>query len=364
MINIDEKMATSRKHHFALVEEAVKHQRTSYTSYRSGSSRPSAPVAATNSTTSTQPSTSTIPKLSILLRSKIDIPPGYRFPPKLTDVEQDLLCANKGCRVCRQLFADHTLPCSRLPPDATVYQPITIERVNEARHGHPIAAFNTEHAVTPPSDENDISLPIAAVVPSETVPFTLGNGSFSTDEVGPLSVKHFLWSAKAWTPEDTFHSLKCLIDTGAHLNCVRNDIVSKLGLKIKHLAKPLSVTLAFDGSSAKKPHLLSAYIEFSLLSKNSDWESRRCKALVIENLCTDFISGLPFLCHNKIVVDCDAGTVIHKPSIKYVPRAAELDAAARDGIGIRDGTGVRKRTKTEERTCYQGITLGPRVSQS
>jgi len=50
--------------------------------------------------------------------------------------------------------------------------------------------------------------------------------------------------------------------------------------------------------------------------------------------------------------------------VKYVLRAAELDAAARDGIGIRDGTGVRKGTKWEERTCYQGITLGPRISQS
>ena len=27
----------------------------------------------------------------------------------------------------------------------------------------------------------------------------------------------------------------------------------------------------------------------------------------------------------------------------YVPRSAELDAAARDGIGMQDGTGVRKR---------------------
>ena len=230
------------------------------------------------------------------------------------DVERDLFHTNKGCRVCHQLFTDHMLPCSHLPLDATVYQPITVERVNEAKCGHPIAAFNTKRAVMPPSDENDITLPIAAIVPSEMVPFTLGNGSFLTDEVGPLSIKHFLWSTKAWTPEDTFHSLKCLIDTGAHLNCIRNDIVSKLGLKIKHLVKPLSVTLAFDGSSAKKPHLLSAYVKFSLLSKNSDWESRCCKALVIETLCTNFILELPFLCHNKIVIDCDAGTVIHKPS--------------------------------------------------
>jgi len=53
MIDINKKMATSHKRHFVLVEEAVKHQHTSYTSYCSGSSWPSAPVAATASTTST-----------------------------------------------------------------------------------------------------------------------------------------------------------------------------------------------------------------------------------------------------------------------------------------------------------------------
>ena len=137
--------------------------------------------------------------------------PGYRFPPKLTEEERDLLRTNRGCRVCRQLFADHTLPCSRLPPDATVYQPITQEIVNAARRAPPIAAMENEHSSvsTPLADEVDISFPIAAVVPSETVPFSLGNGSFSTDEVGPLSVKHFLWNAKAWTPDDTFFALHC-----------------------------------------------------------------------------------------------------------------------------------------------------------
>ena len=314
MTDMDEKMANSRKRQFALLEEAIKQQRTSYTSYRPTTSRPPAPVAATATASPAQPSSSSIPKLSTLLRSKVELPPGYRYPPKLTESERDLLRANKGCRVCRQLFADHPLPCNRLPPDATVYQPITQELVNAAQRAPPIAAMENERAPTPHPDELDISLPIAAVVPSKTVPFSLGNGSFSTDEVGPLSVKHFLWSAKAWTPEETFLSLSCLIDTGAHLNCIRSDLVRKLGLQIKSLAKPLSVTLAFNGSSAKQPHLLSAYVEFSLLSQNSDWQSRRCKALVIENLCTDFILGLPFLCHNKHVVDCDAKTVIHKPS--------------------------------------------------
>ena len=55
--------------------------------------------------------------------------------------------------------------------------------------------------------------------------------------------------------------------------------------------------------------------------------------------------------------------VLISPPVKYMPRAAE-EAAAWDGIGIRDGTGVQKGTKWEERTCYQGVALGLRVSQS
>ena len=316
MTELDEKMTSSRKRQMALFEEAVKRQRTSYSSYRATASRPPPPTSNASATlTAAAPQvTSTVPKLTTLLRTKIDIPPGYRFPPKLTEQERDLLRDNRGCRVCRQLFADHTLPCSRLPPDASVYKPITPELVQATRRGAPIAVLNDDRVPSPPPNEAELSFPIAAVVPSESVPFALGNGSFSSDEVGPLSIKHFSWDAKAWAIDDTFIHLSCLIDTGAHLNCIRSNLVSKLGLQIKFLAKPLPVTLAFNGAAAKHPHLLSTYVEFSLLSKNSDWESRRCKALVIDNLCTDFILGLPFLCHNKLVVDCEAETVIHKPS--------------------------------------------------
>lgn len=151
-----------------------------------------------------------------------------------------------------------------------------------------------------------------AVLPSAAVPFTLGNGSFSTDEVGPLMVKYFWWQAKAWTPNDTFLTLKCLIDCGAHLNCIRNDLIATLGLKIHHLANPLPVTLAFDGGATAKPHFLDTYVEFSLSILNSSWSSRPCKAVVVKNLCADFILGLPFLSHNQLVIDCSENKVIHK----------------------------------------------------
>jgi hypothetical protein len=189
MIDLDEKMAGSQKHHLALVEEAVKRQRTLFTSYHSHSSRPtisSSTMPAPNPPT-THSSNSTIPKFTTLLRLKVDIPPGYRFPPKLTDSEHELLRAHRGCRVCRQLFADHPLPCNRLPPNATVYKPITPDLVNEMKHSTHIAAVNPESAPKNLFNEIDAGLPISAVVPLESMSFILGNGFFSMDasEVGP-----------------------------------------------------------------------------------------------------------------------------------------------------------------------------------
>ena len=134
---------------------AVKRQHTSYASYRpSGSSSTSSYRSSGSSSTyhsgqnlgSVQGSSSTsiasvapvgkssnpnLSKISTLLRTKVDLPPGYRFPPKLTEAEQELLCMYDGCHVCRQLFADHPLPCELLPPDASSYIPITQELINK-----------------------------------------------------------------------------------------------------------------------------------------------------------------------------------------------------------------------------------------
>ena len=256
MINLDEKMTSSRKRHLALVDEAVKCQHTSFTAYRSTASRPTPPSNPSNyptpqSSSIPPQSSSIVPKLSTLLRAKVPIPPGYRFPPKLTDSERELLRANHGCRICRQLFVDHTGNCNRLPPDASIYRPITAELIAEAKRTGPIAALATHASIQSLDEGPSTSLPVAAVIPSETASFTLGDGSFSTDEVGPLCSTHLIWPAMAMAPDGTSVSTTCLIDTGTHLTCIRTDVARKLNLSQKKLAKPLSVTLAFQNSTAK-----------------------------------------------------------------------------------------------------------------
>ena len=83
IIDLDEKMATTRKHHLALVEETVKCQHTSLFSYRASTPRPLSSTSTSNSPSTHPPNSkpSAVPRLTTLLRSKVDIPPSYRFHP-------------------------------------------------------------------------------------------------------------------------------------------------------------------------------------------------------------------------------------------------------------------------------------------
>jgi hypothetical protein len=49
-------------------------------------------------------------------------------------------------------------------------------------------------------------------------------------------------------------------------------------------------------------------------SLNNAWTSRSIRALIAHNLCTNILLGLPFLKHNKIIIDHDLDTAIAKDS--------------------------------------------------
>jgi hypothetical protein len=54
------------------------------------------------------------------------------------------------------------------------------------------------------------------------------------------------------------------------------------------------------------------YVILSLTSLNNAWKSKPARALLAKNLCTNILLGLPFLKHNKIVIDHDSDTAIDK----------------------------------------------------
>ena len=55
-------------------------------------------------------------------------------------------------------------------------------------------------------------------------------------------------------------------------------------------------------------------LKLSLSSLNQVWTSRPVTALIANNLCVDILLGLPFLKHNKIVIDHELDTAIDKLS--------------------------------------------------
>ena len=74
--------------------------------------------------------------------------------------------------------------------------------------------------------------------------------------------------------------------------------------------KPESATLAIN--SQRQTFHLAEYVTLSLLLLNNAWTSRPVRALIAPNLCINILLGLPFLKHNKIVVDHELDTAICK----------------------------------------------------
>jgi hypothetical protein len=156
---------------------------------------------------------------------------------------------------------------------------------------------------------------IAAVLPSSSVaPFALGNGGSDTESdpstVSPISVPHYVWRANVYGNHDFPIPIDCLLDNGAHLVLIRPETVADLCLPIRKLVKPQCATLAIN--SQPQTFLLYDYITLSLSSINNAWTSRPVKAFIANDLCTNILLGLPFLKHNKIVIDHDADTAIDK----------------------------------------------------
>lgn len=56
------------------------------------------------------------------------------------------------------------------------------------------------------------------------------------------------------------------------------------------------------------------YVVLTLSSLNNAWTSRPVRALLAPDLCVNIILGLPFLKHNKIIIDHDSDTAIDKIS--------------------------------------------------
>ncbi|KAF8149947.1 hypothetical protein B0H34DRAFT_667072, partial [Crassisporium funariophilum] len=247
--------------------------------------------------------------------------------PRLTPEEIRLLDMHDGCRTCRQFYCGHrSMDCQKGFPLRAGYKTRTESMALAAKSNAAAIAstYGSYSVAASPSafiDEvsaSDVNSPltsIAAVLPSSTQSFALGNGSVSGSEsdVSPISVPHLRWEANVFGLEDFPIQLDCLLDTGAHLVLIRPETVADLQLPIRKLHKPERVTLAMNGANPTATttvHFLSNYVSLSLSSTNNAWTSKPVRALIAPGLCTSVLLGLPFLAHNKIVIDPDGRTAI------------------------------------------------------
>ncbi|KAH7917164.1 hypothetical protein BV22DRAFT_1026885, partial [Leucogyrophana mollusca] len=227
-------------------------------------------------------------------------PSTFKRLPTLTIAERQLLREHNGCFKCRCFYSKHqSSSCPVGFPSADNYKPLT-ER--DALAAKPSGSRSTVAAVT----VDDVA---AVIMPSAV----LGEGSESDEYVAPFFVPHFEWFCHLSGPNVSSPlCVEALIDDGSHAVLIDAAIVSKLGLRRRRLPKPASVSVALG--EKKSSFELTEYVKLSCTSTDSVWTSRVVRALITPQLCTPLLLGIPFLSHNKIVIDHESRSCVAKDS--------------------------------------------------
>ena len=144
---------------------------------------------------------------------------------------------------------------------------------------------------------------VGAVLPSSSYQsFFLSDDSANSgshDDVSPISVPHLIWKGQVWNSDDVQVPYECLLDDGAHLILIRPETVTDLGLPIRKLKEPVSVTLALNNNPDAIKEF-SDYVFLSLSSLNNAWSSKPVRALIAPGLCTTFFKAYLFLYTTKL----------------------------------------------------------------
>ncbi|KAG1839529.1 hypothetical protein F4604DRAFT_1599551, partial [Suillus subluteus] len=222
--------------------------------------------------------------------------------PSLTDAERQLLRDNDGCFKCREPFAGHgSSNCTKGFPDGATYKTLTASLIaaKKAKKGKDVVA------AVGVDDDCDT---VAVVMPSAV----LGNGTDSGEEcVAPLQTPHLRWDCLVDGPGVSSPiNVSALIDHGSSLVLIGEELVNKLGLRRRQLARPLPISLAL--SKNKRSFLLSQYVKLTCTSLDHAYTSRTVRAIIAPDLCTPLLLGGPFLQHNRIVIDHELRTCIAK----------------------------------------------------
>ena len=118
---------------------------------------------------------------------------------------------------------------------------------------------------------------------------------------------HLLWRASASPPDSLPVSFDCLLDNSSHLVLIHNSLVTQLRLCKKKLKTPIETVLTMHLNDNEASITFYNFVKFPL------YHARTVHAIVMKNLCCPVLLGLPFLSHNKIIIDHTEQTAIDNP---------------------------------------------------
>ena len=108
------------------------------------------------------------------------------------------------------------------------------------------------------------------------------------------------------------HTAVSRLINSTHLILIRPETIIDLSLHIRKLNEPQCTTIAIN--SQRHTFQLYDFVVLTLSSLNNAWTSHPIRALLAPDLCVNILLGLPFLKHNKIIIDHDSDIAIDKIS--------------------------------------------------
>ncbi|KAF7966713.1 hypothetical protein HWV62_37300 [Athelia sp. TMB] len=278
-------------------------------------------------------------------------------PPRLTDSERELLRANRGCFTCRIPFVEHKSDDCDNYPAGEGYREVTQATIDAAKkrmkpkpvgavappsnrspsrrqslarlspvpssspvQSHPVGAVmgmsgnpvayeapNEDNVLSSEPVEFDVSTAVAVIQPVEAC-----SPLEEDDDVddAPLSVPHLFWNAVAVLEDGTF-PVETLIDHGSHVVLIRPDVATRLNLEPKTMERPERIIMAMNNGE-QKTVILDTFVTLRLADPFLQWTSKPVRAILAPDLCVKILLSMPFLAHNKILVDAELRTATAK----------------------------------------------------
>ncbi len=216
--------------------------------------------------------------------------------PKLTEGERKLLEQSKGCLKCRKVNAGHfAKACPDGFPNPANYRNLVTGKAT-------VAAIAEVQPGAIETDIVDISH-VAVINSTSSTPscvLTSDDEDWESDKYvrPPLTLPHIVWNTRLHSPSSLENPIEMLIDTGCTTVLIREDIVIQHNLRRRPLHKPFQYRAAFGAevrSSSEKCRLRVSTPDFS-------WSSISVDAIIVPELCSPVILGLPFYHINKLLI--------------------------------------------------------------